>query len=206
MCLLHAAAYCQMPANNVSQVISDFNQLLNKSFPELLLSDEQDNIFNTSSLQGKTIYVDFWFTQCPPCIAQIPYAQELKAFFANDTNIVFLNICIDNKERKETWKQMILQKGIKGINLFYAKNQPQKVNLIREYKVENFPTYMLVDDRFKIIGYNAPMPSDKNLVEWSIFQAAKNRTAADSYLTYINKSEAYLQFLQLLNAAKNNKL
>ncbi|WP_207494365.1 TlpA family protein disulfide reductase [Aridibaculum aurantiacum] len=89
-----------------------FGVLQNVSFAEMELEDTSGQMISTASLKGKTIYVDFWFTQCPPCIREIPYARDLQSFFAADTSIVFLNICIENIERKQAWKDMVKDKRL----------------------------------------------------------------------------------------------
>jgi thiol-disulfide isomerase/thioredoxin len=180
--------------SNTSALIKQFDLLNNKPFPLLELEDENGNMFNTSALAGKTLYVDFWFTQCPPCLKELPYAKELKMFFAADTSVVFVNICIEYADRKQAWKDMIKEKEIGGINLFYARNRPQKVNLLREYKVEDFPTYMLVDAYMKIIGYNAPRPSDKGLINWTITQAKNNIKVSEAYKAWISNTPEVLEF------------
>ena len=175
-----------LPGNK--QNINLFNQLNGVEFPTLELEDTSGKIISTASLKGKTIYVDFWFTACPPCVREIPFATSLQTYFSADTNIVFLNICIENVDRKNTWKQMIREKKMGGIHLFYARNRPQKVNLLRQYKVNNFPTYLLVNSNFKIVGYNAPAPSDKYWVQWAISQAANNVSLDDAYKQTFDKS------------------
>ena len=182
--------------NNDTYLLYQFDKLLNQPFPQLALEDEKGDSINTASLKGKTLYVDFWFTQCPPCLKQIPYSESLKRFFAADTNIVFVNICIENVERKEAWKQMVEDKGIGGVNLFYARNKPQKVNLLRQYKVEDFPTYMIVNSELKVIGHNGPAPSDKGLVQWCIYQATKNIKLSDSFLLWRRNSKEVQEFMK----------
>ena len=171
-----------------------FDLLYNKPFATLSLEDTGGHLFNTSAIAGKAIYVDFWFTTCPPCIKEIPYSKALECFFAADTNIVFLNICIDNIERKTAWKQMIKAREIKGISLFYARNQPQKISLIKEYLV-NFPTYLLVNKEMKVIGYNAPRPSEEGWVHWAIFEAEKSNPLSSAYNELVKQSKKYREFI-----------
>lgn len=180
-------------ANN--ELLTQFDVLNNKPFPAFDLENEKGDTFNTASLKGKTLYIDFWFTQCPPCLKEIPYAKALRSFFAADTNIVFVNICIEPVERKQAWKDMIKEKEIGGINLFYAKNRPQKVNLLREYKVLDYPTYMLVNSEMVIIGHNAPRPSDKGLAQWAIYQGTKNMKVSDAYKQFIKNSEEVKEYI-----------
>ena len=163
-------------------------------FQELQLEDSSGKVFNTSSLLGKVIYVDFWFTVCPPCIQEIPWSQALQKYFAKDTNVVFLNICIENLTKKPVWKQMIQDKQMMGIHLFYARNRPQKVNLLRQYDIK-FPTYILVDKGMKVISHNMPRPSETGWVYWLISQAAKGITPHESAIVIDEQYEDYKTFM-----------
>jgi thiol-disulfide isomerase/thioredoxin len=179
----------------VDSVAANYDLLKNKPFAELLLEDTSGKIFNTSSLSGKTIYVDFWFTACAPCLKEIPYSKALHQSFAHDTNVVFLSICIENINRKPVWKQMIKEKEMPGIHLFYARNRPQKINLLRAYNVQ-FPTYLLVNKEMKVIGYDAPRPSSGEWVHWAIEQATKNVSLADFFRMSMKDPKAVRSFIQ----------
>lgn len=186
-------AFTQRSAYNAC-VADTFDLLNNKTFKELKLEDTNGHLFNTSALYGKTIYIDFWFTSCAPCIKEIPYSASLQQFFAADTNIVFLSICIDNTERKSAWKQLIQKNKMTGIHLFYARNRPQKINLLREYEV-TFPTYLLVSKDMKVIGYNAPRPSEEGWVHWAISQAENGVFLSASYRGLMHQSIKYKEFI-----------
>ncbi len=164
-------------------------------FEELQLEDSSGKIFNTSSLLGKVVYVDFWFTACAPCIAEIPWSQALQTYFSKDTNIVFLNICIESLNRKSSWKQMIQDKKMMGIHLFYARNRPQKVNLLRQYNIK-FPTYILVDKTMGVISYDMPRPSETGWVYWLLHQASKGLTPHESASKIDEQYEEYTRFMR----------
>ncbi len=172
----------------------NFDRFLNKTFPAMELETTDSTFFNTAQLAGKTVYVDFWFTTCPPCIKEMPYAQALQTYFEGDTNVVFLNICIENIERKAAWKQMVQERSLKGIHVFYARNRPQKVNLLRQLGINNFPMYLLVNDN-KIIGYNAPSPSEKGFVHWAIYKASHNVPLSQAYTSMAKNSKESRDYL-----------
>ena len=44
---------------------------------EWQLKDENGNIFNFESVKGKVVFINFWATWCPPCIAEMPSIQNL---------------------------------------------------------------------------------------------------------------------------------
>lgn len=174
-------------------------------FAELQLEDSSGKTFNTSSLLGKVIYVDFWFTACAPCIQEIPWSQSLQKFYAKDTNVVFLNICIENLIRKPVWKQMIQDKQMMGIHLFYPRNRPQKVNLLRQYDIK-FPTYILVDKNMKVIDDDMPRPSETGWIYWLISQASKGFTPHESAVRIDEQYEDYKNFMKEINISLPTEL
>ncbi len=122
-----------------------YNRFNNYSFPLMNLETADSMPFNTALLANKTVYVDFWFTQCAPCIQEIPFSKALHQYFGADTNIVFLNICVDMTGQKEVWRKLVHQSAPNVINVFYAKNQPQKINLMRLLGVNDYPTYLILN-------------------------------------------------------------
>ncbi|WP_165957993.1 TlpA family protein disulfide reductase [Segetibacter sp. 3557_3] len=176
------------------KIAATFDYLNGKILQLPEMEDETGNIFKNEQLKGKTLYVDFWFTTCPPCLEEIEPARALKTFFQADTNIVFLNICIENFEKKEAWKTMIKEKQIKGINLFYARNRPQRLNLVRLYGVDDFPTYLLVNPRAQVIGYRAPRPSQSGWVHWALYNAGSGQSLSSSYRQMFGNDKNRQQF------------
>ncbi len=172
--------FCQQQFTLQDSIAATYDLFNDKPFAEIHLEDTSGQLFNTAALKGKTLYVDFWFTACAPCIKEIPFAKELQQYFAADTNVVFLSICIENLNRKPVWKQLIKDKALPRIHLFYARNKPQKINLLTEYKI-TFPTYLLVNNGMKVIGYDAPRPSEKGWVHWAIQQAEKNISLGETF-------------------------
>lgn len=192
-------AFSQLKSIKYDSIIRNYDHLYGDPFPNLQLEDTSGTLINISSLFGKTVYVDFWFTTCPPCIKEIPYFKSLQQYFLTDTNIVFLSICIENIDRKSAWKEMIKEKQLPGLHLFYARNRPQKINLLRKYNIL-FPTYLLLDKELKVVGYNAPRPSETGWVHWAIIQSNEGKKLSESFIDVLHRSKSYENFLHHLEA------
>jgi thiol-disulfide isomerase/thioredoxin len=120
----------------------------------------------TSSLddfKGKYIYIDVWATWCTPCIAEIPALKELSKTY-KDHDIVFISISIDKKRAHNTWKRMIEEKEMNGVQLF--ADDDWNSSFAREYGIESIPRFILIDKEGKILLPNAPPPSNPELIRY----------------------------------------
>lgn len=50
--------------------------------------------------EGKTIFLNFWATWCPPCIAEMPNIQALYEDLSDDEDIVFVMLSLDEDHDK----------------------------------------------------------------------------------------------------------
>jgi len=58
--------------------------------------DSTGRILNTADLKGKVIFVNFWATWCPPCIAEMPNVNDLYKQYKNRPDVVFILADVDN--------------------------------------------------------------------------------------------------------------
>jgi thiol-disulfide isomerase/thioredoxin len=64
--------------------------------------DVSGNRVELSSLKGKVVFLNFWATWCPPCLAEMPSIQKLQQYFKNDREVVFLLVDADGNLSKST--------------------------------------------------------------------------------------------------------
>ena len=111
-----------------------------------------------SDFKGKYVYIDVWATWCGPCKQQIPFLQRLEKEY-HSKNIEFVSISIDQPNLKDTWKKMISDKNMSGVQLFAGGDQ----SFASAYQISGIPRFILIDPEGNIIEANAPRPSDPNL-------------------------------------------
>ncbi|WP_069658434.1 TlpA family protein disulfide reductase [Arcticibacter eurypsychrophilus] len=64
---------------------------------QVLFTDQKGNTINLSDQKGKVIFMNFWATWCPPCIAEMPSIDKLYAKYKNNKNVMFIMVDVDGK-------------------------------------------------------------------------------------------------------------
>lgn len=55
------------------------------------LRDEAGNVIEPESLKGQVIFLNFWGTYCPPCIAEMPEIQKLYEDYGDKVTFVLVS-------------------------------------------------------------------------------------------------------------------
>ena len=113
-------------------------------------------------LKGKYLYIDIWATWCKPCKNEIPFLKKLEEEYRGK-NIEFVSISVDQKRAYETWKKMVKDEALAGVQLFADNNWNSK--FIRDYAVSGIPRFIIIDTDGKIVNADAPRPSNEELPE-----------------------------------------
>ena len=79
-------------------------------------------------LSGKPTLINFWFTQCTPCIEEMPVLNKLKAEFGDRVN--FISITYDSKEK--------VLKLFENVNFDFECIADAK-SLIDDLKIKSYP-------------------------------------------------------------------
>ena len=115
------------------------NQTTLKSY-EWKLKDENGYVFDFESVKGKVVFINFWATWCPPCIAEMPSIQ---------------NLYTDYKDKVEFL--LVTNDPYSEINEFLSKNnygfkilRPVTFNT-SVFDVSTIPRTFLIDKTGKII-------------------------------------------------------
>jgi thiol-disulfide isomerase/thioredoxin len=75
-----------------SKVLSELQSPVD---PALLLRDNEGEISSISEFQGKVVFINFWASWCPPCVAEMPDIEELYNDYKGK-DVIFLMINLDD--------------------------------------------------------------------------------------------------------------
>jgi len=111
-----------------------------------------------SDFVGSLVYVDVWATWCGPCKREIPHLLELEKEY-HGKNIIFLSVSVDEEKDYDTWKNMLVEKEMGGVQLFASGWS----KIAKDYKINGIPRFMLFDSNGNIINVRAPRPSNDGI-------------------------------------------
>ncbi len=79
-------------------IIEDTNDI--NHVPDVSFTTSDGQIVNLANTQGKVVFLNFWATWCPPCIAEMPSIIALKNKIADKQNVIFVMVDADNNLNK----------------------------------------------------------------------------------------------------------
>ncbi len=120
----------------------------------LKLVNKNGEVLDFENLKDKTIFINFWATWCPPCIAEMPEIQNLYEDVQDKENIVFALISLDEDEEK-AW-QFVEKKGYTFPVYRLASNLPNV------YSSQSIPTTFVISPSGKIAAEHRGMASYDN--------------------------------------------
>ncbi|QKJ31337.1 TlpA family protein disulfide reductase [Mucilaginibacter mali] len=68
--------------------------------PDVIFQSTDGRKIHLSDLKGKVVFINFWATWCPPCIAEMPSINSLYQKLKNNKNIVFIIVDADRNFSK----------------------------------------------------------------------------------------------------------
>lgn len=107
---------------------------INRKFPIQNFVNSEKKNFERNHLEGKPTVINFWFTQCPPCIAEIPLLNDLVEKYGNQVN--FITISFDDKGKIERF----LKK--QNFNFEHISNSKKQID---DLQIRSYPTTLILD-------------------------------------------------------------
>lgn len=120
---------------------------------DFTLTDQYGNSHTLSDYKGKTVFLNFWATWCPPCRAEMPDIQELYETYdqEGDDALVILGVAspdIGGEQSEEGVKQFLEDNGYTYPVLMDTTGE-QFMN----YGVFSYPTTFMIDRDGNVFGY-----------------------------------------------------
>ena len=140
-------------------------------------------VLSQPELQGKKVYVDFWFATCGPCITAFQNMELGKQLLKENGYVtLYLGRETAGPDSKVRWLSTIRYYDLKGYHVYMSEELEQDVyEQVGKYVDRHFgyPHYLLVNEQGEIINWDAPDILDIAALEASITnQNSVNMAAA----------------------------
>ena len=113
---------------------------MNKKFPiDTLFSYDGDTLILADNV--KNYVINFWFTSCPPCIAEIEWLNKLKKEYQSE-ELGFLAISFESKESLGSFLEA------RDFNFKHFYLEQQQIN--ENYLTIGYPTTIILDKTGKV--------------------------------------------------------
>ncbi|MFV0269993.1 MAG: TlpA family protein disulfide reductase [Draconibacterium sp.] len=145
------------------------NSLIGKKFPLTTVKTIKGNNLTIQDLQGKPTLVNLWFTNCKPCLEEIPVLNKIRDIYKDQFN--FVAITFDKKEKVE---KLLQKTPYNFIHIADSKSLTKKLG------IKSYPTNIILD---------------KNGVVKSIEDGIPYETGADNKLI-MSDGEEFIELLK----------
>ena len=106
--------------------------------------------FSFSDLNEKPVFLNFWATWCPPCIAELPGIQDLYHKYGDKVNFVI----VSNETRAEV-RAFAKERDYTDLPFYQNKNVPY------DFYSQSIPTTFVIDKNGKVVL------SKKGVAKWN---------------------------------------
>ncbi len=128
------------------------SMLENYEVPEFELPDKDGNLVNIHDFEGNFVYLSFYNADSYVCKSQVSLLKKINDYNADLLDVV--TIFVGNSPEEMT--EFIEEYDCNWTFLYYNKNS----QVIKDYKVVVYPTYILVNPEGNLLKYPAPTPEE----------------------------------------------
>lgn len=147
------SAQTEGQANAVGQESESPGDTANPPAVDFTLTDQYGNTHTLSDYKGKTVFLNFWATWCPPCRAEMPDIQKLYETYdtEGDDALIILGVASPNiggEKSEEGIKEFLDENGYT-----YPVLMDTTGDVFMSYGVFSYPTTFMIDRDGNVFGY-----------------------------------------------------
>lgn len=120
---------------------------------DFTLTDQYGVTHTFSDYKGKTVFLNFWATWCPPCRAEMPDIQKIYEEYqdAGDDSVVILGVAAPDYGGEESQGEIVAFLEENGYT--YPVVMDAGGALFQQYGIYSYPTTFMIDKEGNIFGY-----------------------------------------------------
>lgn len=124
---------------------------------DFTLTDQYGNTHTLSDYKGKTVFLNFWATWCPPCKREMPEIQALyERYGENEGDLIVLGIAnpkTDEHPNNSDETQDVVEKFLEDNGYSFPVVMDVTGDTFSQYMISAFPTTFMIDKDGNVFGY-----------------------------------------------------
>lgn len=125
--------------------------------PDFTLTDQNGKIHKLSDYKGKTVFLNFWATWCPPCRGEMPDIQAMyEKYGKNEGDLIVLGVASPRTEQNVNTREQD-QAGVEKFLSDSGYTFPVVMDVTGEisatYGITALPTTFMIDKDGNVFGY-----------------------------------------------------
>jgi thiol-disulfide isomerase/thioredoxin len=100
---------------------------------------------------AKYILVDFWYSSCPPCIAEVPKLNELYSVLKGRGDIIFISINADFPQTQKD-SSYVFEVAKKHNIKFPVVSDNKQINFTKQFNVSVYPSKFIINNQGQLIA------------------------------------------------------
>ena len=120
--------------------------------PDFTLIDQFGNTHRLSDYKGKTVFLNFWATWCPPCKREMPHIEEIyKEYGSNQEDVIVLGVAFPDEGREKSKEGIVT--FLEEKNYTFPVVFDESSELSYYYNISVYPTTFIINPEGGIEGY-----------------------------------------------------
>lgn len=120
--------------------------------PDFTLTDQYGNVHTLSDYKGKTVFLNFWATWCPPCKQEMPDIQKLyEKYGQNKEDLIVLGVAGPNMGREGDVEH--IKNFLEDNNYTFPVVMDEEGLSFYQYGIRAYPTTFMIDAEGNVYGY-----------------------------------------------------
>ncbi len=120
---------------------------------DFTLKDQYGNTHTLSDYKGKTVFLNFWATWCPPCKAEMPDIQKIYETYDQEGEdaLVVLGVAAPNYGNEKSEEEIV--EFLEENGYTYPVVMDTDGSVFMEYGIYSYPTTFMIDRDGNLFGY-----------------------------------------------------
>jgi peroxiredoxin len=126
--------------------------------PDFTVQDASDGVWSLSDFRGKPVVLNFWSSNCPPCMAEMPLFQEYWEKYGEEVQFMIVNLT-DGYNDTFASAMKVVQEENYTFPVFFDTN----VEGASAYSIYSIPMTFFIDENGVIVSEHLGMLTEKTL-------------------------------------------